>query len=149
MRAPTLRVMGPVKRRVFVLSNRAANVIVHRLGLRWFRGGELLMLTTVERSSGQERTTPVLYLRDGADWIVVASNGGADREPGWWLNLQAGSPGKVAVNGTTTPVTGTEIEDPERARVYQRLLSEVFDYDTYQAKVSRRLAVVRLSPVQV
>ena len=136
-----------MNRRAFVLVNRAANVVVHRLGLRRFRGGELLMLTTVGQSTGEPRTTPVLYLRDGADWIVVASNGGADSEPAWWLNLQAGSPGEVAVNGTTTPVTGTEIEDPERKQVYQRLLSEVFDYDTYQAKVGRRLAVVRLSPV--
>lgn len=139
--------MGPVKRRAFVLSNRAANVVVHRLGLRRFRGGELLMLTTVGRTTGRRRTTPVLYLRDGADWVVVASNGGADREPEWWLNLQAGSPGEVTVNGTTTPVTGVEVEDPEREQVYRRLLSEVFDYDIYQSKVSRRLAVVRLSPV--
>ncbi len=139
--------MGPVKRRAFVLANRAANVVVHRLGLRRFRGGELLMLTTVDRKSGRRRTAPVLYLRDGLDWIVVASNGGADEEPDWWLNLQAGSPGEVTVDGTTTPVAGAEVEDPEREHVYQRLLSEVFDYDTYQAKVGRRLAVVRLSPV--
>ena len=139
--------MGPVKRRAFVLANRAANVVVHRLGVSRLRGGELLMLTTVGRTSGRRRTTPLLYLRDGRDWIVVASNGGADWEPGWWLNLQAGSPGEVTVAGTTTPVTGTEVQDPERQRVYRRLLSEVFDYDTYQAKVDRRLAVVRLSPV--
>ena len=139
--------MGPVKRRAFVLSNRAANVVVHRLGLRRFRGGELLMLTTLGPTSGRRRTTPVLYLRDGADWVVVASNGGADREPEWWLNLQAGSPAEVTVAGTTTPVTGVEIEDPEREQVYRRLLTEVFDYENYQSKVSRRLAVVRLSPV--
>ena len=139
--------MGPLQRRVFVLSNRAANAVVHRLGLRWFRGGELLMLTTVGPVSGEPRTTPVLYLRDRTDWIVVASNGGADREPDWWLDLQAGSAAEVAVNGRTTPVTGSEVEDPEREHVYRRLVAEVFDYDTYQAKVDRRLAVVRLSPV--
>lgn len=139
--------MGPVKRRAFVLSNRAANVIVHRLGVRRFRGGELLMLTTAGRKTGRRRVTPLLYLRDGADWVVVASNGGADWEPGWWLNLQAGSPAEVTIDGRTTPVTGTEVDDPERERLYRKLRSEVFDYDTYQAKVSRRLAVVRLSPV--
>ena len=139
--------MGPVKRRAFVLANRAANVVVHRIGLRRFRGGELLMLSTVGRRTGRRRVTPVLYLRDGADWIVVASNGGADWEPGWWLNLQAGSPAEVTIDGRTTPVTGTEVDDPERERLYRKLRSEVFDYDTYQAKVSRRLAVVRLSPV--
>ena len=135
-----------MKRRLYVLANRAANVVVYRLGLRRFRGGELLMLTTVGRKTGRRRVTPVLYLRDGDDWIVVASNGGADWEPGWWLNLQAGSPGEVTIAGRTTPVSAREVEDPEREQVYQRLLAEVFDYDTYQAKVSRRLAVVRLSP---
>ncbi len=126
--------------------NRAANLVVRLTRMRRFRGGDLLMLTTVGRKTGQRRTTPLLYLRDEPDWIVVASNGGADWEPGWWLNLRAGSPGEVTVHGSTTPVTGAEIEDPERSQVYRTLLDEVFDYDTYQAKVQRRLAVVRLSP---
>ena len=50
------------------------------------RGGDLLHLTTTGRKSGQQRTTPALYLRDEGRWIVVASNGGADWEPGWWLD---------------------------------------------------------------
>jgi len=135
-----------VKRRAFVLVNRVANVVVRRLGLRRFRGGDLLMLTTVGRKSGQRRTTPLLYLRDGADWIVVASNGGADWEPGWWLNVQAGSAAEVAICDETTPVTGTQIEDPEREQVWRSLNDRVFDYESYQVKVSRRLAVVRLTP---
>jgi deazaflavin-dependent oxidoreductase (nitroreductase family) len=136
-----------MKRRLFVMVNRFANLVVRLARLKRFRGGDLLMLTTVGRKTGQRRTTPLLYLRDGRDWIVVASNGGADWEPGWWLNLRAGSPGEVTVDGTTTPVTGHEIEDPEREQVYRALLDDVFDYDTYQGKVQRRLAVVRLSPV--
>ena len=129
-----------------MLLNRVANVVVRRLGLRRFRGADLLMLTTTGRKSGQPRTTPLMYLDDGHRWVVVASNGGADWEPGWWLNLRAGSPGTVVVNDTKTPVTGTEITGSERERMWQLLNDKVFDYNSYQQKVGRQIAVVALVP---
>ena len=133
-----------VKRRLFVLLNRSVNAVVTRLKPRRFRGGDLLLLTTTGRKTGKERTTPLLYLEDGDRWVVVASNGGADWEPGWWLNLRAGGSGTVEVDGQRTAVTGIEIHGPERDEVWQRLTANVFDYDSYQRKVSRRLAVVAL-----
>lgn len=135
-----------MKRRAFVLLNRVANAVVARVKPRKFRGGDLLILTTTGRKSGKQRTTPLLYLADGDRWIVVASNGGADWEPGWWLNLRAGGTGTVELDGTSTEVTGAEVEDPEREDLYRRLCAEVFDYEGYQRKVSRRLAVVALTP---
>ncbi len=135
-----------MKRMLFVRVNRIANVVVRRLRLRRFRGGDLLHLTTTGRKSGQSRTTPALYLADEGRWIVVASNGGADWEPGWWLNLRAGTPATVEVDGVTTPVAGREITGSEREQLWRRLNDEVFDYESYQAKVRRRLAVVELTP---
>jgi len=135
-----------MKRRLFVLLNRTANAVVNRLRPKKFRGGDLLLLTTTGRKTGKPRTTPLLYLRDGERWVVVASNGGADWEPGWWLNLRAGGTGTVDIQGDKVTVSGAEIQEPERAEVYQRLLEQVFDYDTYQRIVSRRLAVVALTP---
>lgn len=111
--------------------NRAVNAVVRRLGLRRFRGGDLLLLTTTGRRSGQQRTTPVLYLAEPDRWLVVASNGGADWEPGWWLNLQAGSPATIEVDGRTVPVRGTEIAGQERERLWPLLCDRVFDYNTY------------------
>ena len=136
-----------MKRTIFVRLNRIVNAVVRRLGLRRFRGADLLYLTTTGRKSGKARTTPLLYLRDGERWLVVASNGGADWEPGWWLNLQAGSAGTVEVGGARTSVTGTEVSGAEREALWRRMNQEVFDYDSYQRKVSRRLAVVSLTPV--
>jgi deazaflavin-dependent oxidoreductase (nitroreductase family) len=136
-----------MKRRAFVLLNRAANVVVRRLRLRRFRGGDLLHLTTTGRKSGKARSTPLLYLAEDDHWVVVASNGGADWEPGWWLNVRAGSPATVVLNGRSTPVVGKELTGPEREQLWQRLNDEVFDYNSYQAKVSRQLAVVALTPV--
>jgi deazaflavin-dependent oxidoreductase (nitroreductase family) len=136
-----------MKRRIFVQVNRVVNAVVRRLRLRRFRGADLLYLTTTGRKSGKSRTTPLLYLEDGDRWLVVASNGGADWEPGWWLNLQAGSAGTVEVDGVRTPVAGVEITGPEREALWQRLNEQVFDYESYQRKVSRRLAVVALTPM--
>jgi len=135
-----------MQRRLFVLVNRAMNVVVRRLRLRRFRGGDLLYLTTTGRKTGKPRTTPLLYLREQDRWIVVASNGGADWEPGWWLNLRTGSPATVDVDGRSIPVTATEITGAEREQMWRRLNDQVFDYGSYQAKVSRRLAVVALAP---
>ena len=135
-----------MRRRAFVLLNRGVNAVVRRLGLRRFRGGDLLLLTTTGRKTGKARTTPLIYLADGGRWVVVASNGGANWEPGWWLNLQAGGTGTVEVAGTTTPVRGEEVDGPERDRLWRELNERVFDYGQYQAKVDRRLAVVALTP---
>ncbi len=121
------------------------NAVVGRLGLRRFRGGDLLFLTTTGRKSGQARTTPLLHLVDGERWIVAASNGGADWEPGWWLNLQAGSAGTVKVGDVDTPVSGAEISGADREAWWRRL-NEVVDYEAYQRKVRRRIAVVALTP---
>lgn len=138
--------MQSMQRRAFVLVNRAMNVVVRRLRLRRFRGADLLLLTTTGRRTGQPRTTPLLYLADGNRWVVVASNAGADWEPGWWLNLRAGSPAAVEVGGRRMPVAGTEITGPERDRMWELLTKQVFDYTSYQAKVTRQLAVIALSP---
>src|SRR6185503_563530 len=59
----------------------------------------LMMLTTTGRKTGRRRTTPVLYLRDGTDLIVVASFGGNDKHPAWYLNLEQCPDAEVIVKG--------------------------------------------------
>lgn len=141
------RYRGDMRRALFVRVNRVANVIVRRLGLRRFRGADLLHLTTTGRRSGTPRTTPLIYLADEPGWVVVASNGGADWEPGWWLNLRAGTPATVEVGGRTVAVRGELVTGPEREELWRVLNEKVFDYESYQRQVSRQLAVVRLVPV--
>ena len=94
----------------------------------------------------QPRTTQLIYRERRDHWIVVASNGGADWEPGWWPNLRAGSSGSVEVGGRSVPIHGTEVTGPEREDLWRELNDRVFDFDSYQAKVSRRIAVVGLAP---
>jgi deazaflavin-dependent oxidoreductase (nitroreductase family) len=136
-----------MKRRAFVLLNRGVNAVVRRLGLRRFRGGDLLYLTTTGRRSGRTRTNPLLYLPYGSGWAVVASNGGANWQPGWWLNLKAGTPATARIDGRSVAVTGSEVTGPERAELWRRF-NDVVDYDAYQRKVDRQIAVVALQPVE-
>ncbi|WP_164473714.1 nitroreductase/quinone reductase family protein [Gordonia insulae] len=136
-----------MKRRIYVTVNRVTNAVVARLGLRRFRGADLLMLTTTGRTTGEPRTTPLIYHADGDRWIVVASNGGADWEPGWWLNLRAGTAAEVTIGDEVTPVHGTELTGTDREQMWATLNDQVFDYQSYQDKVSRTIAVVALTPV--
>jgi len=124
------------------------NALVRRVGLRRFRGADLLYLTTTGRKSGKEHTTPLIYLREQDRWVVVASNGGADWEPGWWLNLRGGAEGIVDAGSRRTSVTGTEITGDERDALWRRLNENVFDFESYQRKVSRRIAIVSLTPTE-
>jgi deazaflavin-dependent oxidoreductase (nitroreductase family) len=58
-----------------------------RLGGR-MNGMDVLLLTTTGRKSGKPRTTPLQFMQDGGAYVVVASNGGSERHPAWWLNLK-------------------------------------------------------------
>jgi len=116
-----------------------------RVGNR-FRGGDVVLLTCRGRVSGQERCTPLLYVRDGEDVVVAAANGGIDAEPQWWLNLCAHPHGEVEVRGRRWAVTATEVDDDDRARLWAALMARFDGYDGYQTRVSRRIALVRLSP---
>ncbi len=116
-----------------------------RVGNR-FRGGDVVLVTCRGRVSGRSRTVPLLYVRDGEDLVVAASNGGIDAEPQWWLDLCADPRGEVEVRGRRWAVTATEVADADRARLRAALVARFDGYDGYQAKVSRRIPRVRLSP---
>jgi F420H(2)-dependent quinone reductase len=106
-----------------------------------------VLVTHRGRRSGRTFTTPLLHVQDGPDLVVAASNGGIDCEPQWWLNLQADPHGEVEVRGRRWPVTATEVADEDRTALWQALMAKCPTYDDYQSKVSRRIALVRLSPV--
>lgn len=116
--------------------------------LNRFRGGPMLLLTTQGRKTGRSRTTPLLYVRDGNDFVVVASNGGMDWEPAWWLNLKSDPIGQVQAGARAHRVRAEQVEPADRARLWPRLTRMYSAYDGYQRRVSREIAVVRLRPVR-
>jgi deazaflavin-dependent oxidoreductase (nitroreductase family) len=140
-------------RALTIVSKYAAKVhvaMVRRSGgrlVRTFRGGDLLLLSHTGRTSGRTFTTPALFVRDGEDYVVAASNGGIDREPQWWLNLQADARGAIEVGGRRTDVVASQVAEADRQRLWDALMARCPTYDDYQAAVSRRISLVRLSPV--
>jgi deazaflavin-dependent oxidoreductase (nitroreductase family) len=139
------RVLTQVTKTVGAAHVRVLRASGGRIGARWM-GGDVLVLSHTGRRSGEQRTTPVLFVRDGADVVAAASNGGIDREPQWWLNLQADPKGIVTIGGQSTPVVATAVAPEDRQRLWDALMANCGDYDTYQASVSREIALVRFTP---
>lgn len=107
---------------------------------------EVLLLETVGRRSGRPRTTPLLYVRDGAHHVVVASNAGDDRHPAWWLNLRAHPEARIQVGPSRLPVRAREADEAERERLWPMLEAAYPYYADYRRRTMRRIPVVVLAP---
>ncbi|MEV1022855.1 nitroreductase family deazaflavin-dependent oxidoreductase [Streptomyces sp. NPDC050264] len=109
------------------------------------QGAPCLLLDYEGRKSGQWRRTVLIYGRDGDDYLIVASYGGADDHPLWYLNLQANPDVRLRV-GTERFTARAETLSPEdKARVWDSLVELFPPYADYQKKTSRDIPVVRLS----
>ncbi len=118
---------------------------------RWggfFRGAPVVLLTVIGRKSGQPRTKPLLYLRDEADLVVVASSGGMARHPHWYRNLSANPDCTVTVDGSDESRRARTASAEERARLWPLLNAMYSDFDLYQEWVgdAREIPVVILEP---
>lgn len=133
----TMRIVGKVHRFVLRLSHG-------RIGSRWFGGSDVLLLTVRGRRSGATYTVPLMSLPDARDRLVVASHGGVDREPQWWLNLLADPHAEVVVRGERFAVVAEQVGDDERQAQWDRFVATYKGFTDYQDKVSRQIAVVRL-----
>ena len=111
-------------------------------------GSPVLLLVTTGRKTGKERTTPLLYLEDGGDFVIVASNGGAAKSPAWWLNLKAQPEAIAEVGGRRLRVRAEEAEGEEKRRLWARLVEMYGPYESYQRKTDREIPVVLLKPVE-
>ncbi len=129
-----------------------AQVWIHKkTGGRWgktFRGRPVLLLTAIGRKSGQPRTKPLLYLRDGDDLVVVASSGGMAKHPLWFRNLEATPECHITIDEVEEPRLARTANPEEKARLWPKLLELYADFDTYQEWVGdkREIPVVILAP---
>ncbi len=120
-----------------------------------FSGGKLggqfgkspvLLLITTGRKTGKQRTTPLLYLKDGDNLILVASYGGAPTHPVWWLNLQANPEAEVEIGRRKLRVTARQADAEERKRLWPLVVAMYPSYAEYQKKTTREIPVVILLP---
>jgi deazaflavin-dependent oxidoreductase (nitroreductase family) len=106
----------------------------------------VMLLTTTGRKSHQERTAPVLYLRDGERLVVIGSNAGNVRPPAWALNLRAHPEARVQVGGRRWSVRARLAEGLELAKLWRRANDLYEGFDDYAERTSRDIAVFVLEP---
>jgi deazaflavin-dependent oxidoreductase (nitroreductase family) len=112
-------------------------------GYHW-RGTTILLLTTTGRTSGAERTTPLIYRDDADRWVIVASKGGSPEHPGWYKNLQADPEATIQVKRDVIPVRGRTASGDERARLWESMCEVWPAYRDYQRRTEREIPVVVL-----
>ncbi len=113
----------------------------------WLAGLPVLLLRTLGRKSGQERTAALVYLQDGDDLVVVASNGGSDRPPGWFFNIQSNPDVGVQIGRQRTRMHARIADSQQRTRLWPLVNQNNSNrYDGYQAKTKRQIPLVILSP---
>ncbi|MET9925232.1 MULTISPECIES: nitroreductase family deazaflavin-dependent oxidoreductase [unclassified Streptomyces] len=108
-------------------------------------GVPCLLLDYVGRRSGVVRRTVLMYGRDGEDYLIVASNGGSDRPPLWYLNLQANPEVGLRVGTERFTAVAATLPAEEKARVWPDLVELFPRYAQYQAGTARDIPVVRLT----
>jgi F420H(2)-dependent quinone reductase len=106
----------------------------------------ILLLNTVGRKSGKKRATPLLYVVDGEDFVIIASKGGAPTHPAWYLNLMANPDATVEVEDRKVRVRAEEVDGEEKARLWQKMAELYPTYDDYQKKTKRQIPLLVLRP---
>lgn len=114
-------------------------------GHEW-NGVKTLLLTTRGRRSGSLRLMPLIYGRDGDDYVVVASKGGAPVNPGWFHNLLAEPEVGIQVGSEAMPARARVADAQERERLWPEMVEIWPDYEKYQARTERVIPLVVLSP---
>jgi deazaflavin-dependent oxidoreductase (nitroreductase family) len=114
----------------------------------YFAGANMLLLHTVGARSGQPRTNPVVYVKDGERFVVIASKGGADSNPDWYHNLIANpivtvELGSEQFQARATPVT----QEPERSRLYAKMVEHRAGFAEYEKKTKRKIPAIILERV--
>ncbi len=137
LRRAAIRAMGRSHRAVYRLTGGR---LLGRVA-----GMPVLLLTTTGRRSGRARTTPLTYFEVGEDIVVVASNGGEDTAPAWWLNLCVHAEAAITVGTDTHPVTARAATDEEHERLWPMIIAAHPGYAAYASRTSRPIPVMVLS----
>jgi deazaflavin-dependent oxidoreductase (nitroreductase family) len=106
----------------------------------------VLLLTSTGRRTGQPRTAPVLFLRDGERVIVIGSNAGNTHAPAWSHNLKAHPDAEIEIRGERRPVRARVAVGEERAELWRKMNGQYDGFEDYEQRTSRDIAVFVLEP---
>jgi deazaflavin-dependent oxidoreductase (nitroreductase family) len=90
---------------------------------------------------------PLLYLADGKDFIVVASQGGRPQHPGWYFNLETDPYCELTIGDRRFRVAARRVSEEEKSQLWPRLVEIYPAYQDYERRTTRKIPVVRLSPI--
>lgn len=111
-----------------------------------WNGATALLLTTIGNKSGRPRTTPLIYARDGENYVVIASKGGAPSHPAWYLNVSKTPEVEIQVKDRIMKATASTVEGEERERLWKVATAVWPNYEQYAERTDRLIPVVRLTP---
>jgi deazaflavin-dependent oxidoreductase (nitroreductase family) len=126
----------------------AAQAFMYRRGVARKMGKmQQVLLTTTGRKSGQPHTVQLGAVREGDGWVVIGSNGGADVNPNWWLNMVANPNATLQVNDEVIKARMQEITNPaDRERIWNNVVANGQRYANYPKKTSRVIPLGWLRP---
>jgi deazaflavin-dependent oxidoreductase (nitroreductase family) len=136
LRGAAIKAMGHSHRTVYRLSRGR---LLGRVA-----GMPVLLLTTIGRRSGRARTTPLTYFEAGDELVIVASNGGEDRAPAWWLNLCEHPAATITIGRRSDSVTARIATAEERGRLWPMIVATHPGYADYARRTTRPIPVVLL-----
>ena len=117
-----------------------------RVGQRFRGGPPMLLLEHIGARSGTRRTTPLVYVRDGENIVLVASKGGFPRNPAWFHNLLAHPDTTVQIGARREAVRARVADPAERERLWPKVVATYPGYEDYQRRTAREIPLVILEP---
>jgi deazaflavin-dependent oxidoreductase (nitroreductase family) len=117
------------------------------IGYRWKEDAPIAILFTTGRTTGEPRTNPLIFGRDGDNVVLIASKGGAPKHPGWYRNLRQNPDAEVQIMGDRWRVRPRDAQGEERERLWE-LMNEIWPhYDEYATRTEREIPVVVLERI--
>ena len=111
-----------------------------------FAGAPMILVNHQGAKSGKAYTTPLVFTRDGENYVIIASKGGAPADPEWFHNLRAHPDVTIEIGADTVPVRARVAEGEERARLYRAQADLMPNFDEYAKATTREIPVVVLEP---
>jgi deazaflavin-dependent oxidoreductase (nitroreductase family) len=136
---PVIKLMSRLNTWIYRLSGG-------RIGGRFLQGAPIMLMTTIGRRTGQPHTTPLLYLREGNDLVTVASKGGMSQHPSWFRNLEVNPDVEIEIGPRKQSMKARRATEEEKARLWPKLVAMYSDYADYQARTTRNIPVIIISP---
>lgn len=113
-------------------------LVISRGRLYLALGWTMMLLTTTGRKSGKPRTIPLLYMPDGQDMVLIASNGGREKYPAWYWNLSAHPQAQVLLDGNEFTVRARQATGEEFTRLWEQVIRYYPGYAIYKERIQGR-----------